>query len=56
MQVVTVRIKQRPDEELEVSEHEARVLKGQRLLVEDAAPAKPDTPTRNGGKLIEKES
>lgn len=64
MQVVTVRIKQRPDEDLEVTEHEARVLKGQGLLVEDEAPreggeqeafaALDDVIERVGDKLNEK--
>lgn len=31
---VKVRIKQRPDEDIEVSAHEAKVLRGQGLLVE----------------------
>lgn len=30
-----VRVKQRPDEEIEVSAHEAKVLRGQGLIVED---------------------
>jgi hypothetical protein len=39
---VKVRIKQRPDEDLEVSAHEAEVLRGQGLLVEDKKAAKAD--------------
>lgn len=34
--MVTVRTTMRPDEDLEVSEHEAKVLQGQGLLVEQA--------------------
>ena len=41
-QKVKVRVKQRPDEEIEVSAHEAQVLRGQGLLVEDKKAAKAD--------------
>lgn len=54
-----VRTTIQPDTELEVSEQEATDLRRQGLLVEDEAPAeqpaKADTPTRSGGKLIDKE-
>lgn len=33
---VKVRIKQRPDEEIEVSAHEAEILRGQGLLADGA--------------------
>lgn len=49
-----VHLKMRPSEEIEVSEHEANVLRGQGILIEETDPAEAETAPRAASNSKEK--